>query len=326
MALVLDFFKRQFTHIPLPQQDFTGKTIIVTGSNTGLGLAAAEHFVRLGAEKVILAVRSIDKGNAAALKIAKATSKNVCEVWHLDMADFASIQAFVKKAEGLKRLDIVLENAGLLFSKWTEQEGMEMTIRVNVVGTFMLALGLMPVLRKSGKEYGITPVLTVVASDVHFWAAFNERKAENIFTELNTANPANVSDRYNVSKLLDVLIVRQLASLTTTGPHSSEPIIVNCVSPGLCHSELSRDQAGVLGYVFGIVKKLLARTTEVGGGTFVFSTVAGKESNGQYMSECVITEPSAFVKSKEGQQTQEKLWTELSEILEGIQPGITKNI
>jgi retinol dehydrogenase-12 len=54
MSVIIDFFKRQFTHIPLPQQDFTGQTIIVTGSNTGLGLATAEHFVRLGAEKVLL--------------------------------------------------------------------------------------------------------------------------------------------------------------------------------------------------------------------------------------------------------------------------------
>lgn len=85
------------------------------------------------------------------------------------MADFSSIQAFVKRAEGLKRLDAVVENAGLMFIGWNEQEGMEMTIRVNVVGTFLLALGLLPILRKSGKEFGITPVLTIVASDVHYW-------------------------------------------------------------------------------------------------------------------------------------------------------------
>jgi hypothetical protein len=83
---------------------------------------------------------------------------------------------------------------------------------------------------------------------------------------------------------------------------------------------------GVLEYVFYVVKLLLARATEVGGRTLVAAASAGEESHGQYMSECVVTEPSAFVRSEEGQKTQERFYKELMQLLEKIQPGITRNI
>lgn len=75
-----------------------------------------------------------------------------------------------------------------------------------------------------------------------------------------------------------------------------------------------------------MMKQLLARTTEVGGRTLVASAVAGEESHGKYMSEAKITEPSAFVRSDEGEKTQERVYTELMDILEKIEPGITQNI
>lgn len=92
----------------------SGKTIIVTGANTGLGKEAARHFVRLGAAKVILGCRSTSKGEEAKRDIEQSTArKGIVDVWALDLADYASVQAFAKRAEGLERLDVVLENAGL---------------------------------------------------------------------------------------------------------------------------------------------------------------------------------------------------------------------
>jgi hypothetical protein len=71
--------------LPYPSQSFNGQTVIVTGSNTGLGLEAARHFTRLGASKVILAVRSISKGQEAQKSIEQTTHRlGVCEVWQLD--------------------------------------------------------------------------------------------------------------------------------------------------------------------------------------------------------------------------------------------------
>src|SRR5579871_5075743 len=86
---------------------FVGKNIIVTGSNTGLGFEAAVKFVALGASKVILGVRSIEKGQNAEKQIEARTGKTgVTEVWQVDMGDYESIKAFAKRVDTLDHLDI----------------------------------------------------------------------------------------------------------------------------------------------------------------------------------------------------------------------------
>jgi retinol dehydrogenase-12 len=171
MASVLEFFKEQFSHVPYPTKSFEGQTIIVTGSNIGLGLEAARHFARLNAAKVILACRSISKGQEAARSIAATVNRDVCEAWELDLADFESVKAFAKKAESLDRLDIVCENAGVSLLNYSESAGTETTIAVNVIGTFLLTLLLLPILRTSAKRTGVTPRLVVTASEVHQWVS-----------------------------------------------------------------------------------------------------------------------------------------------------------
>lgn len=90
----------------------------VTGSNTGLGLEAARHFAKLKCSRLILAVRSTDKGENAKRSILYSHGvdgqKTTVEVWQLDMASFASVKAFAQRCEReLSRLDIALLNAGL---------------------------------------------------------------------------------------------------------------------------------------------------------------------------------------------------------------------
>jgi retinol dehydrogenase 12 len=163
------FPRSQFIKLPYPTQSFAGQTVIVTGANTGLGLEAARHFTRLNAAKVILACRSIPRGEEAALSIESTTGrKGVCEVWQVDLGNFDSVKRFTQRAAKLDRLDIVCENAGVAKLKYTQMEGMESTIAVNVVGTFLMALNLLPILRKSGKATGTVPRLVVVTSETHF--------------------------------------------------------------------------------------------------------------------------------------------------------------
>ncbi|RSL62491.1 hypothetical protein CEP54_005678 [Fusarium duplospermum] len=86
----------QFVTLPYPEQDCTGRVVIVTGSNTGLGLEAARHFVRLNASKVILACRNVDKGEAAKKDIEESTGRrHVAQVWHLDLCSYESVKSFV---------------------------------------------------------------------------------------------------------------------------------------------------------------------------------------------------------------------------------------
>ncbi|KAF4963965.1 hypothetical protein FSARC_8067 [Fusarium sarcochroum] len=323
----MDAFRGQLESIPVPTSSFKGQTIIVTGSNTGLGLEAANHFVRLDAEVVILAVRSLKRGEAAKASIESSTGrKGVVQVWQLEMDKYDSIKAFASGCNSLERLDVVVENAGVLRNTYEESEGTEISIKVNVIGTFLLALSLFPVLRKSYERIDRVSRLVITSSSVHYNAKFRERHEPSIFDALKENNESYLNDRYNVSKLLEVMLVRSISAAMREGPHAAEPIILNTVHPGLCESELDKDVEGLPRYLLKLAKTLVARKTEVGARTLVHSAAAGEESHGQYMSECRVKEPSAFVRSKEGAETQARVHKELMLILESIQPGITQSL
>ncbi|KAL6885428.1 hypothetical protein GGI43DRAFT_419089 [Trichoderma evansii] len=323
----IDAIRAQLQPIPLPTRSFAGQTIVVTGSNTGLGLEAARHFVRLNATRVILAVRSIKKGEDAKASIEASTDRqNVVEVWQIDMSNYNSIKAFAVRCNSLDRLDVVVANAGVLRNTYEASEGTEITIKVNVIGTALLAFNLFPMLRRSKMRTGETARLVITSSVVHENAKFRERHESLIFEAFKKDKKSYIADRYNTSKLLEVLLVRSISEAMQKGPHAAEPLILNNVNPGLCHSELDKDLKGVAGYILTAAKALIARTTEVGSRTLVHSAASGDESHGQYMSECKVKEPSAFVRSEEGAKVQERVHKELMDILETIQPGITTNI
>ena len=193
----LSFLYRQLFIMPsYPTQDFTSQTIIVTGSNTGLGLEAARHLVRLNAARVILAVRTLSKGEAAKASIEASTGrKGVVEVWQLDMASYDSVREFAKRAQGLDRLDCVLENAGILTQKFVKVGEDESILTVNTVNTLLLGLLLLPKLRETARRWNVLPRISIVVSDMHFIAKFPERKAESVFGALNDETKTDMGDR-----------------------------------------------------------------------------------------------------------------------------------
>lgn len=323
-AFFLGFLYSQWLRrIPYPQERFEGKTVVVTGSNIGLGFEAARHYVRLGAEKVILAVRSIEKGEKAKEEIEKSEkSKGVVEVWKLDLQSYKSVKEFAERATKLKRLDVLLENAGIATDKFKLAEENESTITTNVVSTFLLGLLLLPKLKETAKVYNTTPYLTIVSSEVHYFTKMEERKSPSIFEALNDPKKGRMSDRYNVSKLLEVFAVRQIVA--DYCPDANKyPVIINYINPGLCHSGLMRE-VGSWQYIFKFM--MGARSTETGSRTLVDATCKGPESHGKYCTDCQIRDPAPFVLSEEGKKTQERAWKELSQKLEAIQPGILGNI
>ena len=122
-------YSQFFVKLPVPRQSFAGQTIIITGSNTGLGREAARHIIDLGAAKVILAVRDVDKGEAAKKYIltdsGQSNASGVVEVWELNLSNYESIKAFARRAESLDRLDAVIQNAGISTSEFKLVEGNE---------------------------------------------------------------------------------------------------------------------------------------------------------------------------------------------------------
>ncbi|KAF5004846.1 hypothetical protein FDECE_8690 [Fusarium decemcellulare] len=188
MAGFWNFARAQWSSLPLvpTKATTTGKTFIVTGANTGLGFEAAKHLVVLGAKRVILGVRSLEKGNAAVEAIAKATGRsNACEVWQLDLASLASVESFAMKLQTLGRLDALICNASVALAEFTLSEGIETSVTVNVLSTMLLAIRAMPKLQESAKTFGIRPHLSVIASGTAFdCQGMLENLGSNIFEEL----------------------------------------------------------------------------------------------------------------------------------------------
>lgn len=233
-------YNQLFITLPSPSGSYAGKTVIVTGANTGLGKEAARHFARLGASTVILAVRSLSKGEAAKSDIEATTGcgPDVIQVWSLDMCSYDSVRDFVSRVEKeLPRVDIMIENAGITTFTFRRAEDGESMITINVVSTFLLASLVLPKLRETAQKFNIRPTLAIVTSDAHAWARFEERNAPEgkIFEALadESAWVKNGRDRYLVSKLLEILAVQRIGELY---PHDTYPVTINCVNPGLCHS------------------------------------------------------------------------------------------
>jgi retinol dehydrogenase 12 len=175
-------YSQLFVTPALPTRDFTGQTVILTGSSSGLGLEAARHFVRCKASLVILPVRDVKKGKQAKESIASTESthrpdiSSCVQVWELDLARYNSVKVFAKLVETLDRVDMVVEDAGVYPTKFETAEGDEISVTANVVCTFLLALLLLPKLPESGKKTGITPTISVTGSFVHWLTQFPEKK------------------------------------------------------------------------------------------------------------------------------------------------------
>ena len=314
-------YSQLFIRPAYPTGSLDGQTILVTGSNVGLGLEAARHVARLGAARVILGVRNVKAGENAKQDIEKSTKRpGVCEVWEMDLSSYSSVLAFGDRIAKLPRLDAAILNAAVATRNFDLAEGHERTITVNVISTLLLGLLILPTLKATRKAIPSShPHLTFVVSEVHAWVEFPEWKEENTFKVLSDPSRAKMAERYPLSKLLEVLLVQELA-----GRVRGSEVIVNMLNPGLCHSELGREA----GWQLWLLKQALARSTEVGSRTLVASILAGLESHGAYMSDGVVENISLspFVRSEDGAKARAKVWDELSVILEGVRPGIMENV
>ncbi|KAF2675424.1 NAD(P)-binding protein [Microthyrium microscopicum] len=146
------FYEQYFLSLPEPTASFAQKTVIITGANSGLGKEAARHIARLGCPRLILAVRNIKAGEAAKQDIVSTTDvpESSISIWELDLSNFTSVKSFIKRASTeLDRLDNLICNAGINKTSFSEAEGYEATITVNVLSTWLLATSLLPLLEKT---------------------------------------------------------------------------------------------------------------------------------------------------------------------------------
>jgi retinol dehydrogenase-12 len=303
MSISKTIYSQVTAKIPAPVADFSGKTIIVTRANSRK--EAVKHCVRLKASKVIIAVRSITKGNAAKAEIEKESKRTgVIEVWELDYSKYVSVEAFAAKVATPDRVDAVVLNSRITKQKYEIFEDNESCIMANVVSTTLLMLLLLPVMRDSAAKWGIVPAIVAVGSDNYYaFPKFPEWKTANSLATLNNGKIADMADWYfprpqpvtratdvrphscQVSKLVQLLAVGEIAvNVANRKPF----VVVNTVNPGRCETDLNRSLTGGTLFAVKTMRALLARAAEEGSRTLVHGTIAGLESHGVFIENCKI--------------------------------------
>jgi NAD(P)-dependent dehydrogenase (short-subunit alcohol dehydrogenase family) len=193
--------------------DLSGKRAIVTGASSGIGIETARALAGAGAE-VTIAVRDIGAGDRTATDIA-ATTGNAVRVRQLDLADQASVTAFVEEWTG--PLDLLINNAGVMVPDLQRTpEGWEMTFATNHLGHFALALGLHDALAAAG------------GARIVSLSSAGHRRSPVIFDDLNFTSRAYTPGlAYGQSKTANVLF-----AVEATHRWGSEGITANAVQPG----------------------------------------------------------------------------------------------
>jgi NAD(P)-dependent dehydrogenase (short-subunit alcohol dehydrogenase family) len=264
---------------------FEGKTVIVTGSNSGVGYATALKYVQLAASTVILGVRSLQKGDIAKAQIEKATGRaGVVQVWQLDMASFESIDAFAKRVESLKRVDVAVLNAGV-FSRTFKvlEKGWESNLQVNTLGTALLAIFLTPKLQASRSTDSPTH-LVVVTSTGHHDVQLKPQDKNQLLYKYNSDLGVGPYQQHVASKLFMMWITRELAC-RCFGANGELMVIVNDVCPGACRSDVARDFDSTLFTIAkGIASYLVFRPAENGARVLVGASTLGEDSHGRWWS------------------------------------------
>jgi NAD(P)-dependent dehydrogenase (short-subunit alcohol dehydrogenase family) len=205
--------------------DQSGKRAVVTGANSGTGKEAAKRLAASGAH-VVMAVRTIAKGEAAREEILAAHPDASLEVRRVDLADLATVRAF---AEGLTAdgvpLDLLVNNAGVMTppTRMTTADGFELQLGSNYLGPFALTMRLLPLLLTAPSPR----VVTMSSGTANFGRIH--------FDDLQWERRYSPSRAYAQSKLADLLMARHLAAVATQrGWH----LISNAAHPGYTRTNL----------------------------------------------------------------------------------------
>ncbi|MGW3986992.1 oxidoreductase [Streptomyces sp. NPDC004830] len=199
--------------------DLSGRTAVVTGANSGIGLTTADALARAGAH-VVLAVRDTDRGRAAAASVRGST-----EVRRLDLADLASVRAFAESWRD--PLHLLVNNAGvMMLPRQRTRDGFEMQFGTNHLGHFALTNLLLP---------HITGRVVTVSSGAHRWG-----RARIDFDDLDLASRYTPQRAYARSKLANLLFTLELQRRLTA---SGSAVRALAAHPGYASTNLQQGTA-----------------------------------------------------------------------------------
>ena len=202
-----------------------GKTVIITGANTGIGKITAIDMAKRQA-RVIMACRSVERGERAVEEVHKASGSTNVVFRQLDLASLTSVRRFsehVLKEE--PRIDILINNAGIMACPyWKTEDGFEMQFGVNHLGHFLLTNLLLDRLKAA-------PAARIVNVSA---LAYAGAKCIN-FDDINSERSYTPWGAYCQSKLANVLFTRSLAKRL-----EGTSVVANSLHPGIIHTELGR--------------------------------------------------------------------------------------
>ncbi|KAM0246494.1 hypothetical protein ACHAQJ_010176 [Trichoderma viride] len=309
------FFYRQLLGKtpPLTKENvnLSGKTAIVTGSNSGLGLETAHQLLGLGLSRLILAVRSESKGEAARIELlAEQNAASVeIEVWNLDMSSYDSITQFADRAKTLDRLDIAILNAGLFAveEEFSPSTGYEQCVQINYFSSILLMTLLLGALK--GKPGAHPGRLVLVSSDMAAWARFKEQKSQPILAAFKEKTENwDMSERYGTSKLLGQFYLMELAKRIP-----ASVVTIDSVNPGFCYgTALTRGGDGTIsGSIVNGVRRIIGKSSSAGALSIVHAAVSfGEEVHGQYVEDGEIRPMAPIIYKPEAKELGKQLWDE----------------
>jgi NAD(P)-dependent dehydrogenase (short-subunit alcohol dehydrogenase family) len=237
-------------------RDLTGRTFVVTGASSGIGLETARDLVARRA-RVILAVRDVEKGRAATKDFFGSY-----EVRELDLADLESVRAFATEWSG--ELDVLINNAGIMMAPaFRTIDGFELHIGTNHLGPFALTNLLLPFV--TDRVVTVSSVLhrrgTIHLEDLHF-----------------DYRPYVAMSAYQDSKLANLLFTLELQRRLTESGSSVRAVAAH---PGIARTNLVAHVRGVQGLANklsqrlcndaaqGALPTLYAATEDIPGGSYV---------------------------------------------------------
>ncbi|KAM8731317.1 retinol dehydrogenase 12 [Acanthopagrus schlegelii] len=272
------------------EERLDGKTVIITGANTGIGKETARDLARRGA-RIVMACRDLERAEEARTDILEDTGNENLVIRKLDLSDTKSIRAFaelINKEE--KQVNILINNAGIMMCPHSKTvDGFEMQLGVNHLGHFLLTYLLLDLIKRSAPAR-----IIVVASVAHTWTGLH-------LDDINSERSYDPMKAYGQSKLANVLFARSLAKrLQGTG------VSVFSLHPGVVQSDLWRHQHQCIQVAVKIFR-IFTKTTVEGAQTTIYCAVEPQldSQSGGYFSDCAAARCSRAASDDDSAQ---KLW------------------
>jgi NAD(P)-dependent dehydrogenase (short-subunit alcohol dehydrogenase family) len=297
-----------WTAAQIPDQ--TGRTAVVTGANSGLGLETARELARNGAT-VVLACRDTTKGEQALQEIRDSTPGVRVELASLDLASLDSVRSFAETLSGRgEKIDLLINNAGVMASPHRlTADGFELQLGTNLLGHFALTGRLLP--QMQGRE---DARVVTLSSNAHKMGRIN-------FGDLQSERRYNRWTAYGQSKLADLMFALELDRRMRAAGSSVKSLAAH---PGYAATNLQSAAAPALDrWGMALTNLLVAQNAQMGalpslyaatepsleGGTYV-----GPSGIGEFRGHPRVVSPS---RSARDPQTASRLW-EAAEELTGV--------